>query len=124
VTTALASFLVLTGAGFMFLAALGIVRLPDLYTRMQAATKAATVGVTFMMAGVAVAFSELPVTIRAVIVSGFLLLTAPVAAHAIARSARSRGVPLAPETRGSAADHAPHGAAKGDVAERRASEGR
>jgi multicomponent Na+:H+ antiporter subunit G len=95
----LASALVLAGAAFMFVAALGIARLPDLYTRMQAATKAATVGVLGVMAGVAVAFWTPPVTIRAGIVAGFLLLTAPVAAHAIARSAIARGVPMAPGTR-------------------------
>jgi multicomponent Na+:H+ antiporter subunit G len=95
----LASALVLAGAAFMFVAALGIARLPDLYTRMQAATKAATVGVLAVMGGVAIAFWTPPVTIRAGIVAGFLLLTAPVAAHAIARSAHGRGVPMAPGTR-------------------------
>lgn len=97
--TALASAAVLAGAAFMFVAGLGIARLPDLYTRMHAAAKPATVGVVGMMAGVAVAFYETPVTIRAVLVAAFFLLTAPVAAHAIARSAHTRGVPLAPGTR-------------------------
>jgi multicomponent Na+:H+ antiporter subunit G len=99
VTTWLASFAVLAGAAFMLVAALGVVRLPDIYTRMQAATKAATVGVVGVMCGVAVAFADAPVTARVALVSAFLLLTSPVAAHAIARSAHARGVPVAPGTR-------------------------
>lgn len=95
----LASAAVLAGAAFMFVAALGVARLPDLYTRMQAATKATTVGVVGVMCGVAIAHLDASVTIRAVLVAGFFLLTAPVAAHAIARSAHTREVPLAPGTR-------------------------
>jgi multicomponent Na+:H+ antiporter subunit G len=97
--SALASLAVLVGAAFMFAAALGVARLPDLFTRMQAATKAATVGVAGVMGGVAVAHGEASATIRAIIIAGFFLLTSPVAAHAIARSAHTRGVPLAPGTR-------------------------
>jgi multicomponent Na+:H+ antiporter subunit G len=91
--TFLASAAVLAGAAFMFVAALGIARLPDLYTRMQAATKASTVGVVGVMCGVALAHAEASVTIRAVLVAGFFLLTSPVAAHAIARSAHRRAAP-------------------------------
>jgi multicomponent Na+:H+ antiporter subunit G len=94
-----ASIAVLAGAAFMFVAALGVTRLPDLYTRMHAATKPSTVGIAALMAGVAVAFHEVPVTARAALVALFFLLTAPVAAHAIARSAHTRRVPLAPGTR-------------------------
>jgi multicomponent Na+:H+ antiporter subunit G len=97
--TVVASAAVLAGAGFMFVAGLGIARLPDLYTRMHAAAKPATVGVIGVMCGVAVAFYDTPVTIRAILIAAFFLLTAPVAAHAIARSAHTRGVPLAPGTR-------------------------
>lgn len=95
----LGSAAVLVGAAFMFVAALGVARLPDLYTRMQAATKASTVGIAGVMCGVAIAYSDASVTVRAVLVAGFFLLTAPVAAHAIARSAHTREVPLAPGTR-------------------------
>ncbi len=97
-TTALASAAVLAGAAFMFVAALGVARMPDLFTRMQAATKATTVGVLLVMCGVALAHRDGAVTIRAVLIAGFFLLTSPVAAHAIARSAHVREVPLAPGT--------------------------
>jgi multicomponent Na+:H+ antiporter subunit G len=99
VKTVAASALVLIGAAFMFAAALGVVRFPDLYTRLQAVTKAATHGVAGVLCSVAVAVYATPVTIRALMVAAFFLLTSPVAAHAIARSAHSRGVPLAPEVK-------------------------
>jgi multicomponent Na+:H+ antiporter subunit G len=108
-TTVVASAAVLAGAGFMFVAALGLARLPDLYTRVQAATKPATVGLAGMMCGVAVAYAEPPVTIRAILVAGFYLLTSPVAAHAIARSGLLRHVPLAPGTRRETGDPARDG---------------
>jgi multicomponent Na+:H+ antiporter subunit G len=95
----LASAAVLSGAAFMFVAALGVARLPDLYTRMQAATKASTVGVVGMMLAVGVAEYEASATVRAALIAGFFLLTSPIAAHAIARSALTRDIPLAPGTR-------------------------
>lgn len=97
--TVLASAAVLAGAAFMFVAGLGVLRLPDLYTRLHAATKASTVGVVAMLCGVGVAHVDAPTTVRALLVAAFFLLTAPVAAHAIARSAHAREVPLAPGTR-------------------------
>lgn len=101
--TAIASGAVLAGAAFMFVAALGVARMPDLFTRMQAATKATTVGVLLVMCGVAVAHLEGAVTVRAALIAAFFLLTSPVAAHAIARSAHVREVPLA---RGTAVEDA------------------
>ncbi len=77
----------------MFLAALGMVRFPDVFMRMQAATKAGTVGVAALLAAVAVHFGELGVTGAALLIIVFVLLTAPVAAHMIARSAYLIGVP-------------------------------
>jgi multicomponent Na+:H+ antiporter subunit G len=99
VRTAIASVVLLAGAAFMFVAGLGVARFPDLYTRMHAATKPATVGVVAVMSGVALALYEVPVTARAALVAMFFLLTSPVAAHAIARSAHTRRVPLARGTR-------------------------
>jgi multicomponent Na+:H+ antiporter subunit G len=68
--------------------------MPDMFMRMQAATKAATLGVGCMLLAVAVHFGDLGVTTRAVLVTAFVFLTAPVAAHVIARAAYSVGVPL------------------------------
>lgn len=90
----IAWILMYTGAVFLFLAAVGIFRFPDLYSRMQAATKGATLGIALMLLGVAVYFGELGVTTRALLVIVFFFLTAPVAAHMLGRAAYILGVPL------------------------------
>lgn len=78
--------LILVGAVFMFLAALGLVRMPDLLTRMHATTKAATLGATLIMLAVALHFGEVAVVARAFGVILFIMITAPVAAHVIGRA--------------------------------------
>jgi multicomponent Na+:H+ antiporter subunit G len=88
------AILMLLGAAFMLLAAVGITRMPDVYTRMQPATKAATLGVGCMLLAVAVHFSEVGVTMRALAGIAFVVLTAPVAAHMIGRAAYLLGLPL------------------------------
>jgi multicomponent Na+:H+ antiporter subunit G len=85
--------LLLTGATLMLLAAVGVVRMPDLYSRMQAATKASSLGVGCMLLAVAVHFADLAITTRAFMIIVFFLLTAPVSAHMIGRVAYFLGVP-------------------------------
>lgn len=88
-----AAALLLLGAAFALVAALGIARLPDLYTRMHAATKAGTLGAGLLLAASAVYFGEGGVALRAAAAALFLALTAPVAGHAMGRAAYGR-VPL------------------------------
>ena len=88
------TFLLLVGAGFLLLGAIGIIRMPDLYARIQAATKAATLGVGCIVLALAVHFSDLGITVRALLVIAFFFLTSPVAAHVIGRAAYFVGVPL------------------------------
>tara|TARA_B100000700_G_scaffold118310_2_gene133084 strand:- start:5629 stop:6036 length:408 start_codon:yes stop_codon:yes gene_type:complete len=80
------SILILAGSAFMLVAALGVLRLPDLLTRMHATTKAATLGVSLIMLAVALHFAVEAVVGRAFGVILFILLTAPVAAHVIGRA--------------------------------------
>lgn len=86
------------GAAFMAIAALGIVRMPDLFTRMQAATKTGTAGAGCILVGTALFFGEAQVATKAGVVIAFLFLTAPVAAHMLARAGYLVGLPLAPNT--------------------------
>jgi len=90
----LVGFLLLLGAGFMVLAAVGILRLPDLPTRMHASTKAGALGASLTMLAVAFHLPEGAVVARALAVIVFILLTAPVAAHVIGRAGYFVGVPL------------------------------
>ena len=90
--------LMLTGAGFLLLAALGAVRMPDVYTRLGAATKAVTFGSGLMFAAAAVHFRDVAVDTRAGAAIVFLLVTTPVAGHVLARAAYRRGIPFAEGT--------------------------
>ena len=90
----LTAALLLTGGEFGFVAAVGMVRLPDTITRMHASTKAGTLGAGLVMAAVAVHFMEVGITLRAGAAILFLLLTAPVATHVIGRAAYHCGIRL------------------------------
>jgi len=90
----IAQILMLIGAIFMFLAALGVLRMPDLYMRLQSNTKSATFGVGFIMLGAAVHFEEFAISIRALAILLFIFVTSPVAAHLLGRSAYIAGAPL------------------------------
>lgn len=93
-TDIIVSVLLLAGAGFMLLAAVGIVRLPDLPTRMHASTKAGAMGAMFTMAGVAFYFADGVVLARALAIVIFILITSPIAAHVIGRAGYFTGTPL------------------------------
>jgi multicomponent Na+:H+ antiporter subunit G len=95
----LLALLLLLGGFFCFVAALGMLRLPDLLTRMHAATKAGTLGVGLLVLAAALHFAEFGMTLRALTVILFVGLTAPVAAHLIGRAAYRAGVALSPKTK-------------------------
>jgi len=86
--------LLVTGAGFMLLAGIGLLRLPDLLLRMSATSKAATLGASLTLLGAAAHFGTVGAAGRAVVIAAFLFLTAPLAAHAIGRAGYLRGSPL------------------------------
>ncbi len=82
------------GAALMLLAGIGILRMPDLFTRMHVATKSATLGVGCVLTAVAIFFGDVGVFTRALLVILFFFLTAPVGAHLIGRAGYIVGVPL------------------------------
>jgi multicomponent Na+:H+ antiporter subunit G len=88
------ALLLVSGGAFACIAGLGLVRMPDVYIRMHAATKAGTLGTGLILAAVAVHFADAAVAMRALAAIAFLLITAPVAAHMIGRAAYRTGVPL------------------------------
>jgi multicomponent Na+:H+ antiporter subunit G len=95
---AISATLMIIGTAFMLLAGVGILRMPDLFLRMSATTKAATLGVSFFLLALAVYFGSLGIASRAVATIIFVLLTAPVAAHMIGRAAYLGSIPLCSET--------------------------
>jgi multicomponent Na+:H+ antiporter subunit G len=95
----LATVLVLAGAFFCLVAAIGVVRFEDVFMRMHAASKAGTFGAGLPLVAVALALWEMSAALRALATVAFLLLTAPIAAHLLARAAYRRGeVNLSPST--------------------------
>ncbi|SOC35496.1 multicomponent Na+:H+ antiporter subunit G [Rhizobium subbaraonis] len=87
--------LLVAGGVFALLAAIGIVRLPDVYTRMHAASKAGTVGSGLMLIAAGVHSGEFATFARAFAGVVFFILTAPVAAHLVAKAAHLAGYRLA-----------------------------
>jgi multicomponent Na+:H+ antiporter subunit G len=90
--------LLVLGAAFSLLAAVGVIRLPDLYTRMHAASKAGAVGGGLILIAVAVVSQDAAVSLRAIIGVVFLLLTTPVSAHLLARASYLSGYKPCKET--------------------------
>lgn len=88
------ALLLVIGAFFMFVAGLGIIRMPDLFMRMSCSTKAGTIGVGTLLLCLAFYFEDLAVAARALATIGFVFLTAPVSSHRIGRIAYLVGVPL------------------------------
>ncbi len=82
----LASALVLAGGAFCLLGAIGVLRLPDCYSRMHAASKAGALGAVLVLAGLAAASSG-AAAMEAIFALMAVLVTAPLAAHAVSRAA-------------------------------------
>lgn len=87
----IAGVLLVAGAAFGLLSSIGLLRLPDLYTRMHAASKAGPVGAGLIFVAIAVISFNGPVILRAIIGILFLVLTTPVSAHLLARAAYFAG---------------------------------
>ena len=83
--------LLLAGAFFLVTGALGMVRLPDVFTRMHAAGMADTMGAGLILAGMCVYSGANLVTVRLLLVLAFLWFTSPIATHAVAKAALSGG---------------------------------
>jgi multicomponent Na+:H+ antiporter subunit G len=90
----LSGVLFIAGAALALLAGVGVLRMPDVFTRMQASTKASTLGLGCLLAGLAIRQPEVSFVVRAATIGAFMMLTSAVAAHVIARAAALGGAPL------------------------------
>jgi monovalent cation/proton antiporter MnhG/PhaG subunit len=90
----LAAFLLVAGASVVALAALGVARLPDPFSRMHAAAKAGVGGAGLLLLGAGLAFGTPGTMLTAIGAVAFLVLTAPIASHALGRAAYVAGAPL------------------------------
>ena len=87
-------FFIVVGLGFDFFGCLGLIRLPDIYNRLQAATKCVTLGTCSILFGLLLFKGFSAAGIKAILCIMFIILTSPVAAHALARGAHKSGVKL------------------------------
>ncbi len=88
----IAYLFIILGLVFIFFGTLGIIRFPDIYTRLQTSSKCDAAGAIALLVGLMVREGLDSLSLRILIILMFLLLTNPVASHAIARSAAIRGI--------------------------------
>jgi len=85
-------FFMILGAVFIFVASIGLLKMPDVYLRMSASTIAATFGVASVLVAAAIHFKALTVTLHITGIIIFLILTVPVGAHMLGRAAAIIGL--------------------------------
>ncbi|MEP9385629.1 monovalent cation/H(+) antiporter subunit G [Mesorhizobium sp. KR9-304] len=90
----LAAALILVGSTFSLTASVGLLRLPDLYTRMHAASKAGTLGSCVVLLALAVHADDPAISLRALAGIVFFLLTVPISSHLLAKAAHRAGYAL------------------------------
>lgn len=107
------------GSLLSLLASIGVLRLPDVFCRMHASTKASSLGLGCLLLGTALQFGDLTSLVRTVSIGAFIFLTSPISAHVIARAAYLSEVKLWGGTlldeRKDAATPTPHGSSPGDA---------
>jgi len=86
--------IIITGIGVLFLVLgnFGILRLPDVYNRIQAGTKCTTFGTFFSIIGIGIIQPDW--FWKCLLIAVFVLVTNPISSHAIARASKKSGVPL------------------------------
>ena len=94
VRTALVVGFVAVGAAFLTVGTIGLLRLPTVYNRMHATSKATTLGASSMALAAFVRFGPGSEGLTALVTVAFLFLTAPTGAHMISRAAQRMGVPF------------------------------
>jgi len=92
----LVALLLVAGTVVMVLGAVGLLRMPDVYTRAQAATKTSTLGVTLIFLASALHFAELAAVAQSLAVVAFAFLSVPLAAHMVTRAAHRTGADPCP----------------------------
>jgi multicomponent Na+:H+ antiporter subunit G len=93
-TSVIAGIVMTVGICFNLLGCLGLVRLPDIYNRLQASTKCVTLGTLLLLTGVIILHGFGSMGVKAIVCLWFVAMTSPTAAHAIGRAAHRGGIPL------------------------------
>jgi multicomponent Na+:H+ antiporter subunit G len=91
---AVVTALVLVGTFFLLVGTIGLLRLPDVYNRLHATSKATTLGAASMFLAATVYFGPQGAGLTSLVGIGFLFITAPTGGHVISRAAKRMGVPF------------------------------
>jgi len=92
IVTVLSWFFLVTGSAFMIIGGLGLLRLPDFYTRVHAASITDTVGAWMVLVGLMLQAGFNLVMVKLLLILVFLLLTSPLSSHALTKAAYGRGL--------------------------------
>jgi multicomponent Na+:H+ antiporter subunit G len=90
------AILLLAGTAFLLFGSIGLLRMPDIYNRIQAGTKATTLGTLLSLAGIAFLHPEW--SLKLLVIGLFLLFTNPLSSQVLARAAHRIGIKKSPET--------------------------
>jgi len=97
----LSGALIVTGAVFCIIGALGVVRLPDVFTRMHGAGIIDTLGLMLVMAGFVILAGLTLISVKLVLIVAFVLFTSPIATHALSRACLNGGIKPVTNTKSS-----------------------
>lgn len=92
------SVLLLAGASLSILAGIGLQRFPDVFARMHAATKPATLGLVLVLVAASLRLSDRGDVTKLLVIAAAQLVTAPLGAHMVGRAAHRAGDQMAPDT--------------------------
>jgi multicomponent Na+:H+ antiporter subunit G len=86
------SITIVFGLFFMFVGSIGLIRLPDFYTRLHATSKTDTLGIGLIFIGLMFFAGPTQATLKLLLIIAFIFFTSPVSAHAIAKAAYKSGL--------------------------------
>ena len=99
--TILATVLLIAGLFFLAVSAIGLLRLPDVYSRMHASSMSESMGAILILLGIGVYEGFTPATIKILVIVLFYAVASPTGAHALFRSALRSGIPMWSSDKGS-----------------------
>jgi multicomponent Na+:H+ antiporter subunit G len=93
-TEIILSIFIIAGSFLMFIAGLGVLRMPDIFMRMHAATKAPSLGIMLMLVVVMISFPDLITIVKSLLVIIFIYITIPISANMLGKTSLDMGLPM------------------------------
>ena len=93
-TEIILSFFIIAGAFLMFIAGLGVLRMPDIFMRMHAATKAPSLGLLLMLVAVMISFPDGITILKSLLIIMFIYITLPISANMLGKTFLDMNLPL------------------------------